>query len=78
MSSTRSEDGPDSRDSGSWTTETLPFAVRRELLERELKKLGFRKTATQGQGGAPQGGAAQPQRPPRHPQADPDRGGHGD
>ena len=74
MSSTRSEDGPDSRESGTWATETLPLAVRRELLERELKKLGFREPATQGQGGAPQGGAARPQRP----RADPERGKPGD
>jgi len=78
MSSTRSDDGPDSRDSGSWTTETLPLAVRRELLDRELKKLGFRKAGTQVLGGAPQGGSAQPQRPPQHPQADPHRGKPGD
>ena len=76
MSST--EDGPDSRDSGTWTTETLPLAVRRELLERELKKLGFRKAGTQGQRDAPQGGSAQQQKPPPHPQADPERGSHGD
>ena len=32
----------DDGDSGSWTSETLPLSVRKELLERELKKLGFR------------------------------------
>jgi hypothetical protein len=79
MSSTRPEDGPDSRDSGSWATETLPLAVRRELLDRELKKLGFRKAGTQVQGGgAAQGDSAQQPRPPQRPRADPDRGSHGD
>ncbi|HZN47120.1 MAG TPA: hypothetical protein VFB71_05825 [Ramlibacter sp.] len=74
MSSTRSDDGPDARESGTWTTETLPLAVRRELLERELKRLGFRKADGQGQGRASQGGPPQQ----RRPQADPDGGSHGD
>ena len=38
-------------DDGTWTSETLPMSLRRELLERELAKLGFRKA---GQGGAMQ------------------------
>ena len=56
------------------------MAVRKELLERELKNLGFRKAGTQVQGGgAAQGESAQqPRPPPQRPQADPDRGNHGD
>jgi hypothetical protein len=30
-------------DDGTWTSETLPMSLRRELLERELAKIGFRK-----------------------------------
>ena len=43
MNETRPGSGPDDGESGSWTSETLPLHVRRLLLERELKKLGFRK-----------------------------------
>ena len=35
-------------DTGSWACETLPMDVRKELLERELKKLGFRKPGHDG------------------------------
>jgi hypothetical protein len=56
MSSTRARGAPDQcdgapveRDTGHWTTETLPLAVRKQLLERELSQLGFRKA---GQGGS--------------------------
>ena len=63
--------GPD-EDSGSWTTETLPMSLRKELLERELKKLGFRKAGHQGPVGQqqqqPQGGASS------HPTAEDARG----
>lgn len=65
-------------DPGSWTSETLPLHVRKELLERELKKLGFRKH------GSHEGGSAQQQQHPQpqggssaHPHAG-DGGGHGD
>lgn len=30
----------------SWASETLPLSVRKELLERELSKLGYRKEGT--------------------------------
>jgi len=71
MTGTRSGHGPADRDAGSWATETLPLSVRKELLERELKKLGFRKA---GQAGTPhEGGTAQQQQQPQpaseHPQA---------
>ncbi|NNU42443.1 hypothetical protein [Ramlibacter montanisoli] len=66
----------DDGDSGTWTSETLPLSVRKELLERELKKLGFRK------GGSHEGGSAQQQQPQggssSHPSADGDGAGHGD
>jgi hypothetical protein len=61
-----------SDDGGTWTSETLPMSLRRELLERELAKLGFRK--------AGQGGSMQQQQQPQamasgHPRAgDPDGG----
>jgi hypothetical protein len=70
MSAKRS--GPDDSDAGSWASETLPMSVRKELLERELNKLGFRKAAAQGspashdgRGGQQQGDAGS-----SHPQAD--------
>jgi hypothetical protein len=63
-------------DSGSWTTETLPLSVRKELLERELRKLGFRK------GGGHDGANAQQQQQPQggssHPSAGSDDTSHGD
>jgi hypothetical protein len=36
--------GPDAGDS-SWTDETLPMSLRRELLDRELQKYTARRTA---------------------------------
>jgi hypothetical protein len=48
MSATRSGGAPDHADMGSWATESLPMSVRKELLERELSKLGIRKEAAQG------------------------------
>jgi hypothetical protein len=45
MNDIGSGSGPDDGDAGSWTTETLPLNVRKALLERELKKLGFRKAS---------------------------------
>ena len=52
------------------------MSVRKELLERELRKLGFRKLESQG------GSAQQQQQPQRnqssaHPNADSDSGDHG-
>ena len=47
MSAMRSGSAPDPVDAGSWATESLPMSVRKELLERELSKLGFRKVAAQ-------------------------------
>ncbi|HEY0822740.1 MAG TPA: hypothetical protein VGD76_03055 [Ramlibacter sp.] len=80
MSSTRSGGGPDDGDTGTWTTETLPLSIRKELLERELRKLGFRRTGSQS--GSHDGGSAQQQQQPQggsssHPSADGDASGHG-
>jgi hypothetical protein len=36
--------GPDDGEA-SWASESLPLSVRRELLQRELDKLGFHKAA---------------------------------
>jgi hypothetical protein len=78
MNDKRSGGAPDDGDSGSWTTETLPMSVRRELLERELKRLGFRRgshATSSGDGGGqhqqqPGGGSSS------HPQADTGGGEH--
>ena len=72
MSATGSEDGPDDAGAGSWASESLPMSVRKELLERELSKLGFRKAAAQGGAPARVAGAGQQQAEAAssHPQAD--------
>ena len=59
---------------GSWASEALPMSVRRELLERELRKLGFQRVESQRAGGASQ--PQQQAQSARHPQAD--GGSHGD
>ena len=66
-----SDEGP------SWAAESLPMSVRKELLERELRKLGFRKLESQG------ASAQQQQQPQRHegpsrPSAGNDADQHGD
>jgi hypothetical protein len=81
MSATGSRSGPDDNDAGSWATETLPMSVRKELLERELNKLGFRKAAAQAGTSAHDGGGAQQQADAgsSHPHADAQRSdGHAD
>lgn len=75
MSSTQGGSGP--FDEGpSWAAESLPMSVRKELLERELRKLGFRKL--EAPGGSVQQQQQQPQRheSSSHPQADADLGDH--
>lgn len=60
-----------------WASETLPMSVRRELLERELKKLGFGKNEA-GAASRP-GGSMQQQQPQGAAglaQADADNGGY--
>ena len=72
MSATRSASGPDGADAGSWATETLPMSVRKELLERELNKLGFRRASAQAGSPSHDGGGSQQQGDAgsSHPQAD--------
>ncbi|MDB5752408.1 MAG: hypothetical protein JWP65_2829 [Ramlibacter sp.] len=41
MSGDRSGARPDDAVTGSWACEALPLSVRKELLERELRKLGY-------------------------------------
>ena len=79
MSGSGFDDGPDAGSKASWTMETLPMAVRRELLERELKKLGFRRRDLPS-GSAHEAGQAQQQAAGSHPQADsqPAADRHGD
>ena len=63
---TASGSGPDARDTDSWTSETLSMSVRRELLERELKKLGLHKGAAR-DGAGPQASVQQQQQPQAQP-----------
>ena len=79
MSGSGFDDGPDGNGKATWTMETLPMAVRRELLERELKKLGFRRRDVQS-GFAHDAAQAQQQASASHPQADsqPAADRHGD
>jgi hypothetical protein len=71
-------DARDDGDTGSWATESLPMSVRKEMLERELKKLGFRKHASTGS--SHDGAMAQQQQQPQpggdHPQAGGEQGDH--
>jgi hypothetical protein len=78
MTGTRSGNAPDDRETGSWATETLPLAVRKEMLERELHKLGFRKAGTQGSESHGGGSGQQQQGGTGHPSADTDSDTHGD
>ena len=70
MSATRSESGPVDAEAGTWATESLPMSVRKELLERELSKLGFRRAAAQGGASSHEGTQQQQQGESSHPQAD--------
>lgn len=51
--------GSDEHIKGSWASESLPMSVRKELLERDLRKLGFRRA--EAQPSASDGGAARQQ-----------------
>jgi hypothetical protein len=61
MSGDRSGSAPDSRADDSWASETLPLSIRKELLERELSKLGLRSAAATAAAKLRQGGTAQQQ-----------------
>jgi hypothetical protein len=84
MSGNRSSSGPGTPADDSWASETLPLSIRKELLERELNKLGFRRAGTSAAGTVHHhGGTAQQQQQPQgassHPQADgSDAAEHGD
>lgn len=80
MNGTTTEGGPEDRASGSWATESLPLAVRKELLERELDRMGLRKGQAQPGGGARASSDAPQPSQGKHPQADLQPGGasHGD
>ncbi|MDB5900351.1 MAG: hypothetical protein JWP22_1902 [Ramlibacter sp.] len=72
--SSRHGNDPDQGPTGSWAAESLPMAVRKELLERELRKMGYR--GSEGRSSQQQ---QQPQGGNSHPQADSDtHGEHGD
>lgn len=78
MSAHRSGGQEDREDT--WTSETLPMSVRKELLERELSKLGFHRAEAGGHGTGSR--SVQQQQQPQtsgsssHPQADADAGPH--
>lgn len=74
MSSSSFRGGPGEHEP-TWANETLPLSVRKEMLERDLKKLALRQ-----QEGARQGASMQQQQQPQpggHPQAD-GAASHGD
>lgn len=68
MSSMESGRAASDEDDGSWAQESLPLAVRRQLLERELKKLAARHASAQ-PGGSTRD-AQQQQGQSDHPSAD--------
>ncbi len=76
MNDGRSGSGPHAAD-GSWATEALPLSVRKELLERELRRLGFRKAppAASASGGDSPGDGGAGDR--SHPQAGDTTDSHG-
>ena len=78
--STRSGSGEPDDEGPTWAAESLPMSVRKELLERELRRMGFRKMESHG--GSMQQQQQQQQQPQHnpgssHPQADGDSGEHG-
>jgi hypothetical protein len=70
----------DDADTGTWATESLPMSVRKELLERELSKLGFRKAAAQAASPSHEGAGSQQQAETAstHPRADGIGSAHGE
>lgn len=69
MSVKRSGGGPDDPRAASWASESLPLSVRKELLERELQRLGFRKAEARRAAAGVEGGLQQESQS-AHPQAD--------
>ncbi|HSV81092.1 MAG TPA: hypothetical protein VLK85_17985 [Ramlibacter sp.] len=78
MTGSESGGGPEDQQTGTWATETLPLAVRKELLERELNRLGLRRAeASRGKHAGEGGNQQEPKSP--HPKADsPDPDRHAD
>ena len=83
MSATRFDEGSDGSEP-SWGNETLPLTVRKELLARELRKLGFGGAGAGA--GTPGGGSPQQQQQQQpkaqggghdHPQGEADASPHG-
>jgi hypothetical protein len=77
MSTTKSGDGHE-QGAGSWATEGLPMSVRKELLERELSKLGFRKAGASAGSHESGPSSQQGENTSQHPQADATDSGHAD
>lgn len=69
MSTTRSDPGAGAVNTGSWASEALPLSVRKELLERELRKLGIRRTPAHAGASADAATPQQHGQCSQHPQA---------
>ena len=65
MGATRFGSSPGEREA-TWANETLPLTVRRELLARELRKLGFERAGADA--GAPVDATPQQQQPQQQQQ----------
>ena len=77
---TRSGSSEPDDEGPTWATESLPMSVRKELLERELSRMGFRKAESRGGSMQQQQQQQQPQHSPAtsRPQADASSGQHGE
>lgn len=70
MDATQGQGATEARANESWATESLPMAVRKELLQRELDRMGLRKSRAQ-QGASSHDAATGPQHASgTHPQAE--------
>ena len=67
MNSSKSGSGPGDDAKGSWATESVPMAVRKDLLARELKKLAARHGTAERGGNSHE---SQQQGQTGHPSAD--------
>jgi len=61
---------PEEHIKGSWASESLPMSVRKELLERDLRKLGVRRAEAQHDASGGDAGGQQQAQSSDHPQAD--------
>lgn len=69
MKTLGSGNGPDADSEETWTNETLPLGMRRELLERELQRFIAKKQAVQS-GVTKKEGAGERRSGKDHPKAD--------